>query len=173
MLLNISNKEKRFTEFNIGKSIFNIATYHLQFNEWQKNTTIDTYNGKQLLNFNDQPLFAELCVQRILEQDGYNAVWADTYRNKFWKDLPSLGLPVLLDSIANEKYNMIKKENYGKRGGCWDIFAFTQNHFLFLELKRIDKGSDRIREKQINWFNAAMKVGFTNDNFGIVEWSVK
>ena len=166
----------KFGEENISKTCFqleqmivNIDTYHCKFSKWRKDINFDTYGGKCILNWKEEPLFAELFVLRILEEQQFKGVWVDTYRGKFWEKHPSFSSPVIdLHPILRDIYSRIKHNNQNKRKGCWDVLAIRDNDILFVELKRTKK--DAIRQSQADWLQAGFDAGLTEDNFIIVEW---
>jgi hypothetical protein len=152
-----------------GKPIC-IPRYEFLFSTWTKSNDFDTYNGKTILEFKGEPLFAELFILRLLEEQGYKGVWVDTYRNKFWTKLPSLSLPVSLDNKLKEIYDSIYLQKGGRRVGCFDVIAYKSNKFLFAELKR--KSKDSIRATQIEWLSAAFRAGLKPSSFIIAEWDI-
>lgn len=79
-----------------GETIL-LDKYNFVFKAWPDNHNFDTYGGKTLLKLDNEPLFAELLILRLLEKQGYKCVWVDTYRNKFWQRLPHLSFPVIPD----------------------------------------------------------------------------
>lgn len=145
-----------------------INKYHFSFKEFTEKHNFDTYGGKQVLTHNNEPLFAELLVLRLLEQKGYKGVWVDTYRNKFWQRLPHFSFPVLVDKKLQEIINKIYELKGGRRAGCFDIVAYKGDNFLFVELKK--KKEDKIRMTQIEWLKAALDLGLDKDTFFIAEW---
>lgn len=145
-----------------------INKYHFCFNEWTENHNFDTYGGKQILKLNNEPLFAELLVLRLLEQQGYKGVWVDTYRNKFWQRLPHFSFPVLVDKKLQATLDKIYEFKGGRKSGCFDIVACKDDKFVFVELKK--KKEDKIRTTQIEWLKSALSLGFDKDTFLIAEW---
>jgi hypothetical protein len=148
-----------------------VAKYHFIFPEWQTENTFDNYNGKSILNCDGEPVFAELFILRLLERQGFEGVWVDTYRNKFWKKFPSLSEPVSLDTKLHDVYKKIYSFKSGRKSGCFDVMAYKDNQFIFVELKRSKK--DSIRHSQIEWLEAALKAGFNINCFIIAEWELK
>jgi hypothetical protein len=59
----------------------------------------------------------------------------------------------------------------GCRDGAWDVFCWNGPEVLFAESKRA--GRDAIRDTQVHFLDAALSVGFTVDQFLIVEWSIR
>jgi hypothetical protein len=148
-----------------------LEKYHFIFNEWTKSNSFDTYNGKPILELDNEPLFAELLFLRILEKEGYKGVWVDTYRNKFWQRLPHFSFPVIIDKTIENIFNEIYNLKGGKKSGCFDVMAYKDDHFIFAELKR--KKKDEIQDSQIDWLSAAMKLNSDKNKFIIVEWETK
>jgi hypothetical protein len=137
-----------------------------EFEAWA-GKPIPTYGGKAILELDGEPLYAELLVLRLLEKEGWQGVWVDSYRGKFWTGMPhktkaadlSEGRRALIDRIKNKA---------GRRGGCLDVFAWRGKKVRFVELKR--KGKDSIRETQKKWIEAARSCGITMSDLLIVEW---
>lgn len=146
-----------------------LEKYHLIFDRWQAAHNYDTYGGKQLLQYKGEPLFAELVLLRLLEEQGYKGVWVDTYRNKFWQRLPHLSFPAAPDKKWLEVYNKIYQQKRGSKSGCFDVMAYRENHFVFAELKR--EKEDSIRPSQIMWLQAALQAGLEDPTFLIAEWN--
>ena len=53
--------------------------------------------------------------------------------------------------------------------GAWDVFAWRDGTPLFFELKHAGT-SDRIREQQLAWRDAALRLGVPESAFSLVEW---
>lgn len=147
-----------------------IDKYNFIFKPWTTAQNYDTYGGKQILDYNNEPLFAELVVLRLLENLDYKGVWVDTYRNKFWQRLPHLSFPVLPDEKLLNVHNKIYQNKGGRKSGCFDIIAYKENHFVFAELKK--RKEDSIRPSQIEWLMAAKNIGIDIASFIIAEWSL-
>ena len=150
---------------------FLLSKYHFIFSRWHKINSYDNYNGKVILEYNNEPLFAELLILRLLENQGYKGVWVDTYRNKFWQRLPSLSFPVIVDDAINNLLESIYLKKGGKKSGCFDVVAYKDEQFIFIELKR--KKKDKIQNSQIHWLKAALDLGIDKSNFIIAEWELK
>jgi hypothetical protein len=150
-----------------GKQI-PIEKYNFVFNKWTQPHNFDTYNGKPLLELDNEPLFAELLFLRLLEKQGYKGVWVDTYRNKFWQRLPHFSFPVIIDKTIENVFNEIYTLKGGKKSGCFDVIAYNGENFIFAELKR--KKKDEIQKLQIEWLNAALKLNSNKNQFLLVEW---
>jgi hypothetical protein len=137
-----------------------------RFDIWQGKSIPDTYGGKAVLKFGNEPVFAELAILRILQEAGWEGVWVDTFRGKFRKCMPpdSCQLP----PHAKKVYNRVCRSNNGKTSGCFDVFAWKGKRYLFVESKR--RGKDAIRRTQIEWICAALNTGILLSSLLICEW---
>lgn len=110
--------------------------------------------------------FAEFQVVDGLEVDGWRAAWV--YRpGRFiatWEPRVEVEFPP--DALA--LHDRIRNES-GQKFGCWDVFAWRGGDCLFAELKR-GGSSDRVRESQLIWRDAALRLGVPPDSFAVVEW---
>lgn len=136
------------------------------FKLWTGEPVTETYGGKAVLDFYGKPQFAELGILRIFENDGWQGVWVDTYQNQFrtcyWpKD--SITLPNERATLLNAIY-----EANGTRSGCFDVFCWKGNDYIFIESKRCDQ--DKLRDTQKNWIDAAIKAGVPLERLLVVEW---
>lgn len=65
-----------------GRYVSVPACFH-SFKLWEGPPIPDTYGGKAVLDCKGEPLFAELVVLRLIQEEGWEGVWIDTYRRKF------------------------------------------------------------------------------------------
>ena len=117
-----------------------------------------------MLDWEGEPLFAELVILRLLQSKGWEGVWVDTYGRATRRSLDD---NVPLPEKASELFGRIRNRA-GKRGGCFDVFAWRGQEWLFSEAKWLD--NDEINENQKQWLGAAMTENDPNIQFLIVEW---
>ena len=140
------------------------------FKKWKGVMPQNTYGGKQALDLDGNPLFAELVVLRLFQNEGWQGVWVDTYGKKYRVGLPDLIEPVELPSAeANIVIGIASRAGGFK--GCWDVFLWKGDEHMFVELKRASK--DAIRETQERWLEASLDLGFPSDAFLVVEWDTE
>ena len=126
-------------------------------NRLPEGTLPRTYTVKPLVSVNGAAMFGELAIVRWLEKDGWDAVWMDTFHGaKFWREMPHKSLPVALPPAARALYDAIRDANGGKTSGAFDVMAWRNGEFAFLEYKG---AGDRPNRNEARWIEAALKAG--------------
>jgi hypothetical protein len=146
-----------------------IQKYFLTFTPWEGAPIPNTYNNKPVIDWNGEPLFAELAVLRLFQSHGWNGVWVDSYRRNYRVGLPDVAESIDLPEKQKELIDSIRAKT-GRSGGCWDVFVWKGTEMLFIELKRQKK--DNIRETQLQWLEKSLDSGLVKENFAFVEWKL-
>ncbi len=76
-----------------------------------------------------------------------------------------------LPSDARELYDRICRANGGKTSGCFDVFVWNKEKYLFIESKRESK--DSIQATQKVWIDAALRSAVPLDALLICEWDLE
>lgn len=147
-----------------------VQKYLLQFKRWEGAPVPTDYNGKAVIDWNGEPVFAELAVLRLFQSHGWNGVWVDSYRRKYRVGLPDVAAPIELPEAQNRVIESLRAKT-GKSGGCWDVLAWKNDKMLFLELKRSKK--DRVQPSQMLWLETALGSGLSSRDFALVEWEIR
>lgn len=146
-----------------------IKKYFLHFDQWKGAPIPNTYNGKAVIDWNGEPVFAELAVLRLFQSHGWEGVWVDSYRRKYRNGLPDVAEPIELPEQQKQLIESIRTKT-GRHGGCWDVLVWKDDQLLFVELKRSKK--DRVQESQISWLEQSLLEGLETENFAFIEWVV-
>jgi len=164
--------------YSSGKMIYDIPTVDINFRKWSGVPLINSFGRKPLLDYQGTPMFAELAIQKLASSNGWSSRWVSTYaavkeNPRFldkWLDKPiqeQKNNPIgdsqtrrFLEKIASRKNNSFS--------GCWDIFAWKNSRYMFLESKRTKK--DKIRKTQLSWLEYGLLEVSTLDNFLVVQW---
>lgn len=147
-----------------------IKTSFYEFELWQGKPIENSYGGKTILNYNNQPLFAELVALQLFIEQGFNGVWVDTFKKKYRIGLPENTEPIFLPTEIQNHLDVLLKIN-GSSKGVWDLLLWKNDKIKFVELKRIKK--DKIRTTQIDFLKACLLSGLKTDQFEILEWQEK
>src|SRR4030042_6004539 len=141
-----------------GKSV-EVKKYFLTFQRWHGKPIANTYGGKAVIDFNDEPVFAEIAVLKLFQQNGWGGVWVD---KKLYR-VGILGVPTI--HLPDDKQKVLDqiRSSMPSFGGCWDLFLWNGDRVLFVELKKSKE--DRIRNSQRQWLEATLKSGQLPSNF--------
>lgn len=147
-----------------------IETSFYEFEVWTGKPIKDSYGGKTVLVYNNQPLFAELVALQIFTDQGFQGVWVDTFKKKYRTGLPENTEAVSLPTEIRQVLEKIILEN-GNSKGVWDLLLWKNEELKFVELKRLKK--DKIRTTQINFLKSCLSYGLKTEQFEILEWQEK
>lgn len=154
--------------FSLSSGVdISIQKYFLHFNEWKGAPISNTYNNKPVIDWNGEPVFAELAVLRLFQSHGWEGVWVDSYRRKYRIGLPDVAEPIELPHKQQQLIDSIKAKT-GRSGGCWDVFAWKDDQLLFIELKRQKK--DVVQDSQRLWLEKSLESNLTANDFAFLEW---
>lgn len=137
------------------------------FRQWTGEFEKDTYGNKPLVDMDGEPLFAELAILRLFQKGGWDGVWVDTFGRKYRTAWEETGV-VRLSGKRLETLKAIQRRA-GSAHGCFDVYCWRDDLVLFAESKRASK--DHIRDTQLRWLEAALRVGLEPVSFLTVEWS--
>jgi hypothetical protein len=137
------------------------------FRPWSGEFTGETYGNKPLLDVDGTPMFAELAILRLFQEDGWDGVWVDTFRKKYRTAWGEEGVV----RLSGDRLQLVKAihQRAGSASGCFDVFCWKDDSVVFAESKRRSK--DEIRQTQLAWLEAAMQTGLDASAFLIVEWT--
>ena len=141
---------------------------------------MDSFGGKNLLDVDSKPQFAEVAILRAFEQAGWQGRWVETYGKPrmqpgLWREWMPGGqgaqeqVPIS-DAWVNERLEAIAVSNGNSFAGCWDVIAWKGDRLIFAEAKLSKK--DRIRGTPLCWLEAALQCGCSVNDFLVVEWSL-
>ena len=146
-----------------------VQKYFLAFTPWKGAPIPNTYNNKPVIDWNGEPVFAELAVLRLFQSHGWDGVWVDSYRRKYRVGLPDVVDPIELPQKHEELIDSIRAKT-NRSGGCWDVFVYKGEKVFFIELKRQKK--DRIQDSQRVWLDNSLGTCLSSDNFLFLEWVI-
>jgi hypothetical protein len=130
-----------------------------------------TYRSKPLVVVEDEILFGELAILRYLQMDGWQGVWVDTFHGRgkkkiLWSGLPPNGYGNL-SADAETLYDNIVQANNGRSSGFFDVFAWKNGKFVFIEYKGEGDSSNL---NEIRWNDATLKFGIQPEELFFVTY---
>jgi hypothetical protein len=140
------------------------------FPKWKGPEPEFDFGGKTFLDFEGQPVFAEIYILRLLERAGWEGVWVSSFGGKLLRDTPTSWKLENAINLPQSEFTSLITTKAGKPGGCFDIFAWRGENVMFCELKRHSR--DKLRESQRHWMDAALASGVPEASLLVVEWSL-
>jgi hypothetical protein len=136
------------------------------FKAWSGEFDGDTYGNKPLVDVDGEPMFAELAILKLFQKDGWDGVWVDTFSRKYRTAWGEGGVV----RLSGERLELLKTihQRAGSASGCFDVYCWREDFVLFAESKRASK--DHIRDTQLRWLEAALRIGLDPSSLLVVEW---
>src|SRR3989344_1915267 len=115
-----------------------IPKYFLEFKEWKGAPIPNTYNGKAVIDWHGEPVFAELAVLRLFQSHGWSGVWVDSYRRKYRVGLPDVVDPV---ELPETQKRVVEREDRKER---W-VLGHTRMEGRYRSVHRVETVEERPR----------------------------
>jgi hypothetical protein len=164
-----------------------IPSLFMRFPLWRGPAFVDDFGKKSaaMVDLEGEHVFAEIAVLRLLQREGWDGRWVNTYggHGQIWKlltdwaDLPrkEQRTQPITDGPARELLSRIAAStSEGGFTGCWDIYAWKGIERVFIECKRQSpRYRDRVKPEQEEWVRAALSLEhpqLTPASFCFVQW---
>ncbi len=150
-----------------------IPICHPDFPAWKGAAPVFDFGHKPLLDLQGKAAFAELVILRLLQAEGWEGSWIETYGGvHYLQDMPTdWKLQSVHVAIPPEREELLKRIwEKGKSTACFDVMVWKNGQVLFCEAKR--KGKDRLTGAQYKFIEAALECGVKPEQLLIVEWNM-
>lgn len=154
-----------------GEAILPVC--HPKFSLWKGPTVNFDFGGKPLIDYDGEPVFAELAILRMLLASGWNGVWVETYGGMhFLRKMPQSWKlsPQHIDIPGDKREIVLRIQKAARTSACFDVFVWKENEFLFCEAK--NKGKDTLTDGQLKFIKGALSLGIPPESLLIVEWEL-
>lgn len=151
---------------------FEVPVLHRVWRRSSATSGIDTYGGKELLDDNGTPAYAEhMIVSELLRGGAKWAYWSDNFRRRFSSEVSRYLSIDKLPLEAADVFSTLVKVNGGRRGGIWDVFGLLADGTVVIrEAKR--QGKDALRAGQ-QLFAERVWTSIPSVDLAIVEWTTE
>ena len=172
-----------------GRIIPDVPAVFMRFPKWSGAPFSDDFGKKAagLVELDGEHMFAELAVLRLLEKDGWSGRWVNTQGGKGevwkyltrWDDLPrdQQRTRNIEDEEPRRVLARIASNRRKRYAGCWDVYAWRDGQFAFLDTRRGPPGPrDEVKADQVDWLHTALLFGDERiklDSFAVVSWDYR
>ncbi len=169
-----------------SRVVEDVAGVYLRFPRWQGPPFVDDFGKKAagMIELDGEHLFAELAVLRLLERDGWSGRWVNTTGAggevwkylTHWDDVPRADQRnrVLEEEEPRQVLAGVARRAAKRYAGCWDVFAWRDGQFAFLQTKRgAPTARLEVGAAQVDWLHTALLFGDLRiivDSFVVVNW---
>jgi hypothetical protein len=156
---------------------------NLVFKRWRGKPIKDDYGGRQVVDYEGKPMFAEIAIVRMAVKAGWSAFWQQAYPIRQsgpyyyadWKEDAVRKHQTLAGSLDSSYHQdlqaSIARYNSNSFRGSWDIIAWNGDGGRTLYIKSKQSKKDSIRDSQVRWFSACLSAGLKKrENFLVVQW---
>jgi hypothetical protein len=172
-----------------GRMISDVPGVFLRLPRWAGEPFVDDLGRKAaaLVELDGEHLFAELAVLRLLEKDGWEGRWVNTlgpggevwkYLTR-WEDAPrdeQRTRPIEAED-PRRVLARIASSRRKRYVGCWDVYAWRGDDFLFLEtLRGAPTAKTELKGDAVDWLHTALLFGderVRQDSFAVVSWDYR
>jgi hypothetical protein len=169
-----------------GRIVNDVAAVSARFPRWAGDAFVDDFGKKAagMIGLDDEHLFAELAVLRLMERAGWTGRWVNTVGGKGevwkylteWRDVPRAEQRnrVIEDAEPRQLLARVAQMNRPARyAGCWDVFAWRGDEYVFLQTRKGAARPGTLTTQQEDWLRSALYVGderLTVRSFCVVQW---
>lgn len=168
-----------------GRVIQDVPGVFLRLPRWTGEPFVDDFGKKAagMVELDGEHLFAELAVLRLLEKEGWQGRWVNTYGAKGevwkyltrWDDVPREEQRTrnIEDEEPRRVLARIASNRKKRYAGCWDVYAWRDGEFCFLQTRRGAPGKDEVKPDQVDWLHTTLLFGDERiklESFGFVHW---
>jgi hypothetical protein len=149
-----------------------IRRYRVSFNPCMERPTISmdrVYSAKDLVLVDKQATFPEIALLGLFQKNGWEGAWSDTPHRKYFDRMPNQSKGMSLGTYANQAVTRIAENNDKSKAGCWDLILWSEKKIVFVAVVPAEAHRG-ISEGQVRWLTAAVKTGFSQGQFAVVEW---
>jgi hypothetical protein len=173
-----------------GRRIDAVPGVFMRFPLWTGKPFVDDFGKKSsaMIELDGEHLFAELAILRLLQKDDWNGRWVNTYSAKGevwkyltdWKDEPRAeqrNRPIEEPEPRQLLGRIAALNKPARFAGCWDVFAWRNSEFVFVECKRMaPKQKEPVKTEQEDWLRSALYLSdprLTLASFCFVQWDYR
>ena len=166
-----------------GRMIHDVPGVFVRLPRWKGTPFQDDFGKKSaaMVELDGEHVLAELAVLRILEKEGWTGRWVNTSGREVWKyltewkDVPRAEQRNRPIEDADPRQVLARIAGFNKPRrykGCWDVFAWRDSEFAFVECKRpTGKSKDVISKEKLEWLRSTLYVGgISEESFCFVQW---
>jgi hypothetical protein len=130
----------------------------------------ERYAVRTQVELGGHAMFPELALLALFQREGWKGVWADTQSRKYYTSMPHRSKGVTLDPFVSHALARISTACGAQLS--WDLLLWHEK-LLLTALVRGPGEKARLKTSQAAWLEAALRSGFSMNQFMLIEWRVE
>ncbi len=156
-----------------------LARFSVRFNASPKPLAAgfqQAWASRPQVSCDGQAMFPEIAVLSLFQKQGWDGVWADVPRRRYFNRMPSLSKGATLDAHVAQQLSRISAAGEGTGAACWELIIW-HGHSLFFAAVRdapaLAAGGAPLRKAEMAWLEAGLRAGLVPQQFVLVEWDYR
>jgi len=156
-----------------------IARFRVEFNASPKPVALgfqQAWASKPQVSCDGQALFPEIAVLTLFQKEGWDGVWVDLPRRKYFTRMPTLSKGITLDIyVAQLLTRTAGAAGSGGKASCWELVLWHGRSVFFASIREATAGEPAagLRKAELDWLEAGLRSGLAPGQFIIVEWGYR
>jgi len=157
-----------------------VARFRAEFNRSPKPVATgfqEAWASKPQVSCDGQALFAEIAVLSLFQKEGWDGVWVDSPRHKYFDKMPTQSKGVTLDAYVGQLLARIRGAGERGKAVCWDLIVWHGRSVFFVAVREAStfegSRSEGLRKSSLEWLEASLRSGMSPGQFIMVEWSYR
>jgi len=157
-----------------GRTV-SLHRYRVEFTPCLERPTIGldrVYSARPLVLVDKQATFPELALLGLFKSAGWDGAWVDGQHRKYFDRMPNQSKGISLGTYVNQSVARIAENNGKSKAGCWDLILWAERSLAFVTVPA-SGNAEALGDARIQWLAAAIRSGFSAQQFVIVEWAAR
>ena len=150
-----------------------VTRFRAEFNRSPKPVATgfqEAWASKPQVSCDGQALFPEIAVLSLFQKEGWDGVWVDSPRRKYFDKMPTQSKGVTLDAYVGQLLARIAGTGERGKAVSWDLIVWHGRSVFFVAVRASEGAIERSR---LAWLDASLHTGMSPSQFIIVEWSYR
>jgi hypothetical protein len=160
-----------------------IARFRVEFNSSPKPVALgfqQAWASKPQVSCDGQALFPEIAVLSLFQKEGWDGVWVDLPRRKYFSRMPTVSKGVTLEAYIAQFLARVTESGRAGKAGCWPLVLWHGRSVFFAAIREAAGAATTetgttggLRKSEVEWLEAGLRSGLAPGQFIVVEWGYR
>lgn len=156
-----------------------VARFAVRFNSSPKPLAAGFQQGwasRPQVSCDGEAMFPEIAVLSLFQKEGWDGVWVDVPRRRYFSRMPSLSKGVTLEGHVAQMVSRVAAAGEGTGAACWELVLWHGRSLFFAcvrDAESLAGGGPGLRRSETAWLEAGLRSGLAPQQFVLVEWDYR